>query len=402
MKSLKSLYKVGRGPSSSHTMGPAAAAARFKRENPDADRFRAVLMGSLAMTGRGHGTDRAVAAELAPAEAEILFDETALDLPHPNTMILEGYTGGVKTASSTVLSIGGGDVVFLGDEAGGREEGVYPLSTLKEIKEHCRRMGIPLSGYAYECEGTGLRDFLTGIWGLMKSEIEEGLSRSGVLPGGLGVKRKAAMLWNGGRLDMRNPEDFNRAVCAFAYAAGEQNASNGVVVTAPTCGSCGVVPAVLYALQKSKDCSDKEIADALASAGIIGNIIRTNASISGAECGCQAEIGSACSMAAAAVASLYGMGLDETESAAEIAMEHHLGLTCDPVGGLVQIPCIERNAVAAVDALTAASLAKYLTSTQKVSFDTVVETMYETGKDLGTNYRETSKGGLAKLYGPES
>ena len=249
-----------------------------------------------------------------------------------------------------------------------------------------------------EFEGPEIWDFLLQVWTQMCESIREGLTHRGTLPGGLNVERKAQFLYNQRHIDERPETRENRIVCAYAFAVSEQNAGGGTVVTAPTCGACGVVPAVLKYMQEEKNLPDRAVLRALAVAGLIGNLVKENASISGAECGCQAEIGSACSMAAAALAELHGMELDQIEYAAEVAMEHHLGLTCDPVRGLVQIPCIERNAVAAMRAINALSLANFLTYTRKISFDVVVNTMYETGRDLFSKYRETGEGGLAKYY----
>ena len=258
---------------------------------------------------------------------------------------------------------------------------------------------LRLSDYVALYEGEEIFLFLKSVWEQMKTTIREGLSAEGVLPGGLQVERKAKYLYSQRHMDETPETRENRLVCAYAYAASEQNAGGGTITTAPTCGASGVLPAVLYYMQGKKGFTDFEIAKALAAAGIVGNVVKQNASISGAEAGCQAEIGTACSMASAALAELHFMDRDQIEYAAENAMEHYLGLTCDPVCGLVQIPCIERNAVAAMRALNAVSLANFLTETRKISFDMVVETMYETGKDLGRGYRETAAGGLAKIYG---
>ena len=398
MKSIRGVYKVGRGPSSSHTIGPSRAASYLKQKYSEAEGFTVTLQGSLALTGKGHGTENAIVEEFKPYPCTVSYDLETEGLHHPNTMIVKAYDeNGIVTDTAVVESIGGGDVVIDGESIDTWDD-VYPHSTWSDISSYCEKEHIGLYDYVLRFEDENIEDFLRFIWDTMKDEITDGVHTDGILPGGLNVIRKAKRLWNSGNLDIGNPADFNRTVCAFAYAASEQNASNGIVVTAPTCGSCGVVPAVLFASQIAENYQDSDIVRALAVAGVIGNLIKTNASVSGAECGCQAEIGSACSMAAAAVAELEHLSLAQIESAAEIAMEHHLGLTCDPVAGLVQIPCIERNAVAATEALTAESLAKYLTSTQKISFDAVVKTMYETGLDLSHMYKETSMGGLAKLY----
>lgn len=395
MQSLRELFRIGKGPSSSHTIGPEHAAKLFLKENPTADSFKVVLYGSLAKTGEGHGTQKILRDVLG--KVELVADLETTDILHPNTMDFFAYRNGRQIANLRIYSVGGGAIEVEGRE-GIVSNTVYPLSTLSAIKAHLEKEGKRLPDYAYACEGEGLREYLAEVWAAMKNAVQEGLNAKGELPGGLGVERRAHVLYF---KDIPNEgadilED--RLVCAYAFAVSEQNASGGTIVTAPTCGACGVLPAVLYYLQGQKGYSDERIIDALAAAGIIGNLIKTNASISGAECGCQAEIGSACSMAAAAIAELYGMSLEQQEYAAEVAMEHHLGLTCDPIAGLVQIPCIERNAVAAMRALNAAEIAKFLFGSRKISFDLVVETMYETGKDMHGRYRETSEGGLAKLY----
>ena len=275
---------------------------------------------------------------------------------------------------------------------------VYGENTFQEIAAYCRSRNMRLSGYVFEKEGEGIREYLSSVWQAMQDAVQAGLRREGVLPGGLGVERKARKLYTQGRMDESRETKENRLVCAYAFAVSEENASCGTIVTAPTCGACGVVPAVLKYMQEIKGYSDSRIVEALAAGGIIGNLVKQNASISGAECGCQAEIGTACSMASAALGVLRKMDLGQMEYAAEVALEHHLGLTCDPVCGLVQIPCIERSAVAAMRAVNAVNLAGFLAETGKISFDTVVRTMYETGRDMHRNYRETSKGGLAKMY----
>ena len=398
MKSIRDLYKVGKGPSSSHTMGPERAARIFKQENPDAERYEVTLYGSLALTGVGHGTDRVLSEVLAPTPTEIIFSQKDPgDLRHPNTLDFAAYKGEEKFASMRVESIGGGDIVIEGRESSEPDD-VYPENSFAEIAQYCRWRYISLREYVELNEGAEIWDFLQTIWHTMRAEVEEGLEATGILPGGLNVQRKARYLYERQHAQEIPQVRELQLVCAYAFAAAEQNAANGTIVTAPTCGSCGVLPAVLMYLQGKYHYTDLRMAHALGVAGIIGNLIRRNASISGAECGCQAEIGSACSMAAAALAELHGMELDQIEYAAEVAMEHHLGLTCDPVRGLVQIPCIERNAVAAMRAINALSLANFLTYTRKISFDVVVNTMYETGRDLFSKYRETGEGGLAKYY----
>ena len=399
MKSIKDVYKIGKGPSSSHTMGPARAMEIFVSENSDADAYRVVLFGSLADTGKGHGTDHAIEMAAGDKPCEIIFNTTDRDLPHENTMDIYAIRSGkIDEKPMRVMSVGGGDIEILGRDLGASAPDVYPESTFAEISTYCKEQGIRLSEYVVMREGKGIYNFLYEVWGVMQNAVHEGLTTSGILPGGLGVERKAQQLYNKRHIDEREVTRENRIVCAYAYAISEQNADNGTIVTAPTCGACAVLPSVLLYMQKKHNFSDKNILDALAVAGLIGTIVKTNASVSGAECGCQAEIGTACSMASAALGELFEMGLDQIEYAAEIAFEHHLGLTCDPICGLVQIPCIERNAVAAMRAINAVNLANFLSGSRKISLDMVIETMYETGKDLSHLYRETSAGGLAKLY----
>lgn len=399
MKSIRHIYKTGKGPSSSHTMGPERAARIFLSEHAEANRFTARLYGSLARTGKGHGTDRVILETLAPIPTQIewVMDDE-LDLPHPNTMDLIAYKNDAITGTMRVYSVGGGDIRIEGRQTPVDDPDLYPEKNFSEIAEYCKHRNIRLSQYVEEKEGPIIWDFLFDVWHTMGQAIQEGLTHSGTLPGGLNVERKAQYLFNQRHIDERPETRENRLVCAYAFAVSEQNADLGTIVTAPTCGACSTLPAVLKYMQDEKHYSDRDILRALAVAGLIGNIVKTNASISGAECGCQAEIGTACSMASAALAELFEMGIDQIEYAAEVALEHHLGLTCDPIGGLVQIPCIERNAVAAMRAINAVRIANFLTATRKISFDMVVETMYQTGRDLNHIYRETSQGGLAKLY----
>ena len=396
MKSIASIYKIGNGPSSSHTVGPYRAAQRFGARYPEADAYRVTLYGSLALTGEGHGTGKAIRSGLPGAE--IIFDREATDLPHPNTMLFSARKQGVEIGRARIFSVGGGAIRVEGEPAD-EERDVYPQKHFSEILRLCRNEDMPLVQFIYRSEDASLRDSLATVWTAMQDAVRRGLRAEGILPGGLGVARKAKLLYEKRCYNESADVAMNRVIAAYAYAVSEENADEHVVVTAPTCGSCGVLPAVLYYMQVDRGFPESEILDALAVAGLIGNVIRTNASISGAECGCQAEIGSACSMTAAALASLYGLNIDQIEYAAEIAMEHNLGLTCDPVKGLVQIPCIERNAVAAMRAISSVNLPRLLYATRKISFDEVVDTMYRTGKDMNEKYRETSHGGLASIYG---
>ena len=397
MKSLRHLYKIGNGPSSSHTMGPEYASHYFLSLAPDAESYKVILYGSLALTGKGHLTDVSIKEVFGDRTVEIVFNTEEKDLPHENTMDFIAYKNAEVVAQRRVMSIGGGDIRVEGEKSIEPPE-IYSETCFKEIEDYCLSRNIRLCDYVYEREDDNIKEYLAEVWQVMKAEIQAGLTTSGILPGGLNVERVAQLLYGRRHIDESPETRQNRIVCAYAFAAAEQNASCGRIVTAPTCGACAVLPAVLKYMQDTKGFTDDKITDALAVGGLIGNIVKQNASISGAECGCQAEVGTACSMAAAALCELFEMGIDQIEYAAEMSMEHMLGLTCDPICGLVQIPCIERNAVAAMRALNALSLANFLTGTRKISFDMVVKTMYETGKDLHASYRETSEGGLAKHF----
>ena len=395
MKSIQSVYKIGHGPSSSHTVGPYRAAQLFGARYPDADSYRVTLYGSLAFTGEGHGTKKAI--DSALPGALILSCHSAADLPHPNTMLFQALREGKVYASHRIFSIGGGSIRVEG-ESSDEEREVYPQKNFAEILDACREREITLSQFIYALEGESLKAYLGEVWEAMKASVRRGLAATGILPGSLELERKAKLLYEKRCYNESADVTMNRIIAAYAYAVSEENADEHIVVTAPTCGSCGVLPAVLYHMQFDRGFPENEILDALAVAGLIGNVIRTNASISGAECGCQAEIGSACSMTAGGLAALYGLNLGQIEYAAENAMEHNLGLTCDPVCGLVQIPCIERNAVAAMRAIDSVNLSRFLYATRKISFDEVIATMYQTGKDMNDKYRETSHGGLAAIY----
>lgn len=396
MESLNQLYRIGRGPSSSHTMGPEKACILFKEKNPDADSFKAILYGSLAKTGKGHCTDTVIASALSPAPCEVVFDYLKTDIEHPNTMELYAYKDGEQTDFIRVFSVGGGRIEFEGSSSA-KEPIVYNLSTFKDIKDYCKEKKYRLWQYVDEVEGEYIWDYLSNVWKTMKDAIETGIEDEGILPGGLDVQKKAKYLYNMEHIGESAETRENREVCSYAFAVSEQNASGGRIVTAPTCGASGVLPAVLYYMQLKHGFTDRQILQALATGGLIGNLIKTNASISGAECGCQAEVGTACAMASAALGELFGLKRGKIEYAAEIAIEHHLGLTCDPICGLVQIPCIERNAVAAMRAINAVNLASFLSETRKISLDNVIETMRKTGLDIAAEYRETSEGGLATL-----
>ena len=398
METIKKIYKIGYGPSSSHTMGPNRAAEMFAGRTKQAARYRVTLYGSLAATGRGHHTDMAVTRGLAPKETEIVWRPDIVKPFHPNGMLFEALDaeGGVVD-SWLVYSIGGG---YLATEEGEVPLGitpegeVYPHNTMKEIMDYIDREGLSFWEYVEQCEDGSLWFYLEEMWQQMQHTIEEGLQDDRVIAGGLHLRSKAHQYYI--RASAFKPSLQSRAlVIAYALATSEQNACGARIVTAPTCGSSGVLPAVLYHLKKNHDFSDREILRAMATAGLFANVIKTNATISGAEAGCQAEVGSACVMAAVASNQLFGGSPKQIEYAAEMAMEHNLGLTCDPLCGLVQIPCIERNAMAALRALDINIYAMMSDGRHIISFDKVVRTMKLTGKDLPSLYKETSLGGLA-------
>lgn len=397
MKSLKELFRIGYGPSSSHTMGPRVAAERYLQKNPGAQRFRVTLYGSLAATGKGHLTDQAVYQVLGEKNTEIVWCPEIVLPFHPNGMKFEVAISDNQYVNPWVVySVGGGALA----EEGVAEDDtpdVYELDHLLDIMDWCDKRGQSYWEYVNHCEGPEIWDYLAEVWQVMKESVERGLEHEGVLPGGLNLRRKAPHYYikamgYGSNLQTRG------LVFAYALAVTEENASGGRIVTAPTCGSCGVVPAVLYHIAKSRRFSDKRVLHALATAGLVGNIAKTRASISGAEAGCQAEVGVACAMAAAAANYIFGGSLAATEYAAEMGLEHHFGMTCDPICALVQIPCIERNAHAAARALDANLYATYAEGEHRISFDKAVNVMKKTGHDLPSLYRETSEGGLAKEY----
>lgn len=395
MKSIKSVYKIGNGPSSSHTVGPYNAACIFKERYKEADEYKVVLCGSLAYTGVGHGTGKAILTAIP--EADVQYDMEAKDLPHPNTMMFKALKNGKVIGEATILSVGGGSIRIVGEEHEEDKE-LYMEKDFREFRKSCERGGITIEQYIYSREADDFKDYLREIWATMEDAIKRGLNAEGVLPGGLELERKAKKLYTMRCHNESADITFERKLAAYAYAVSEENADQHIVVTAPTCGSCGIIPAVFYYMRHDKGFTEDEIIDGLAVAGLIGNIIRTNASVSGAECGCQAEIGSACSMAAAGLAAMYGLSIDEIEYAAEVVMEHHLGLTCDPVSGLVQIPCIERNAVGTMRVINAVNISRFLSVTRKISLDEVIATMYQTGIDMNEKYRETAHGGLAAIH----
>ena len=395
MKSIKTVFKIGQGPSSSHTVGPFNAAKYFKKRNPNTDQIKVVLYGSLALTGGGHGTISAIKKVIPNAEIEL--NKNTNDIPHPNTMDFIAYKDGKEINKVRILSVGGGLIEIEGVDNPFEKE-TYVQNNFTEILDYCKKNNLTLPQFVYKFEDEKIKKYLLKMWKAMEACVEKGLKTEGILPGGLKLTRKAKLLYNTTSQDDNEDIIMDRMLSAFSYAACEENASEGIVVTAPTCGSCGVIPSCMYYFKHCKGYSDEQIIDALAVCGLVGNVIITNASVSGAECGCQAEVGSACSMAAAGVAQLFGLNLDQIEYAAEVAMEHNLGLTCDPVMGLVQIPCIERNAVAAMRTINSVNLSRFLYQTRRISFDDIVETMYRTGLDMDKKYKETANGGLAEIY----
>lgn len=393
MESIKEIFKIGKGPSSSHTMGPRKAAMEFLEKNPGAARFEVTLYGSLAATGKGHLTDEAILEVFGTDRCKIHWRGNIFLPQHPNGLLFEAFSAdNTLLDRRTTFSIGGGDISDSGKRL--NKKTIYPHKKMAEILKWCKENGTNFWEYVQMYEESDLYDYLAEVWRVMKEAVERGLDNEGVLPGGLGLTRKASSF----NIKAKGHQgSMQRRALTFAYAlaVAEENASGGTIVTAPTCGSCGVVPAVFYLNQKCYDFSDKRILRALATAGLIGNIIKTNASISGAEVGCQGEIGSACCMAAGASTQLFGGTPMQVEYAAAMGMEHFLGLTCDPVCGLVQIPCIERNAFAATRAVDANVYSLMTDGNHRVSFDTVIEVMKLTGKDLPSLYKETAEGGLA-------
>lgn len=398
MESIRQIFRIGHGPSSSHTMGPMRAAQMFLDKNPEAVRFEVTLYGSLAATGKGHMTDKAILDVLSQKAPTNIIWKPKVFLPfHPNGILFEAWDAdGKKLDSWTIYSIGGGT---LANETYNEQTAtqVYDMNHIRDIQAWCEQTGYSYWEYVEQCEGKEIWDYLAEVWEVMQDAVRRGLEAEGILPGGLGIRRKASDYMIRAR-GYGSSIKSRGLVYAYALAVSEENACGGKIVTAPTCGSCGVIPAVLYHLKETREFRDSRILRALATAGLFGNVVRTNASISGAEAGCQAEVGVACSMAAAAASQLFGGTAAQIEYAAEMGLEHHLGLTCDPVCGLVQIPCIERNAFAAARALDANTFSNFSDGRHRVSFDQVVEVMKQTGNDLPSLYKETSEGGLAKGY----
>jgi len=392
MNSIREIYRIGYGPSSSHTMGPRKAADQFKQKNKGMAFCRVNLYGSLAATGKGHLTDIAIIEALQPIKTEVLwFAEKELPY-HPIGMLFEAFDDQNKLIDSwEVYSVGGGALYETGQA---ESQKVYTFDSMHDILNHLHKTGQTFWEYVEECEGKEIWDYLAEVWKSMQNAVERGLDNEGLLPGCLHLTRKASQYYTRSQ-GFSGTLKKKTMLFSYALAVSEENAGGGQVVTAPTCGSCGVLPAVLYHIHKDYEMNDTRILRALATAGVVGNLVKKNASISGAEVGCQGEIGTACAMAAAAATKLFGGTPMQIEYAAEMGIEHHLGLTCDPICGLVQIPCIERNAFAAARALDASAFAILSDGQHHISFDKIIATMKQTGHDLPSIYRETSIGGLA-------
>ncbi|MCR5185007.1 MAG: L-serine ammonia-lyase, iron-sulfur-dependent, subunit alpha [Bacilli bacterium] len=395
MRSIKEIFVIGHGPSSSHTMGPAFACDYILNKYSDIDSIKVTLFGSLAKTGKGHLTDYIIQIKLKDLLKEIIFDANK-NCQHPNTLLFEVKTKDGKEHQETILSVGGGTIV-VDDKVIGETEDVYPLSKLTDIVNYCKQENISLVDYVKKYEKSDIIAYLSKAYDAMELARSNGIEAKGELPGNLHVQRKARQMYLNMRENRKNRSDILMNVAISSFAVAEENAAGGIIVLAPTCGSAGVIPGVITYL-KMFNYSRKDIINGLCVAGLIGIIAKTNASVSGAECGCQAEIGVACAMSAALIASTLGYDIDKIAQSAEIAMEHSLGLTCDPVDGYVQIPCIERCAIFALKAINAATLAKIIpTQDTKVSFDQSIQTMYQTGLDLQEGYKETAGKGLAKV-----
>lgn len=393
MESIMEIYRVGQGPSSSHTMGPAKASRMFLERFPEADHYRVTLYGSLAATGKGHLTDEAVLKVFYGRSAELAWEPSVFLPRHPNALKFEAFDAGGKVAGEwTAYSVGGGSVVD--DQTVSGTLQVYPHSTMDAILAYCHENGLRLWEYVERYEGAAIWEFLEEIWKVMQQSIRRGLESEGTLPGVLKLPRKAGEIKAKAR-NYSGPFKRRAQIFAYALAVSEENASGGIIVTAPTCGASGVLPAVLYYHKRVYKVTEEQILKGLAVAGLIGTLVKTNASISGAEVGCQGEVGTACAMASAAASQMMGGTINQIEYSAEMGLEHHLGLTCDPVAGLVQIPCIERNAFGAQRALAHNTYALMSDGRHRISFDEVVQTMYETGINIQSPYRETSLGGLA-------
>ncbi len=396
METIREIYRIGQGPSSSHTMGPRKAAEQFLSKHPNAHKYKVTLFGSLAATGKGHLTGEAIEQAFSDKEMQLVWRPDRFLPKHPNALTFEAIDTNNNTIESwTAYSVGGGSIID--DNAELETESIYGMTTLDDILGYCNTNNMHLWEYVEECEGDDIWEYLALVWKTMVAAIKRGMERDDILPGELHLRRKASSFQTRSN-NFTGPNKHRTLLYAYALAVNEENAGGGIIVTAPTCGASGTLPAVLYNQKQLYKLRDVQILRALATAGLIGNLVKWNASISGAEAGCQAEVGTGCAMAAAAATQLLGGTNYQIEYAAEMGLEHHLGLTCDPLYGLVQVPCIERNAFAASRALSHASYALLSDGRHIISFDKVVRTMKETGLDLPDLYKETSLGGLA-IYG---
>jgi len=396
METIREIFRIGRGPSSSHTMGPVRAAKQYRKKHDEAKKFKVTLYGSLALTGKGHLTDVAIIEELRPAEVEIVWLKSEYKDFHPNALEFEVADKGADADKWLVYSVGGGKIV---DEHNKESEPkmIYTQQSMQDVLNYYKETGKTFWELVYETEGNAVRLHLKQVWEVMQAAIQRGLNQEGLIPGGLKLQRKSASYYSKS-VTLSGFAKTSSQIFAYALAVSEENAGGGIVVTAPTCGSCGILPAVLKISQEHYKADEAKMLRALATAGLVGNIVKHNASISGAEVGCQGEVGTACAMAAAAATQLAGGSPAQIEYAAEMGLEHHLGLTCDPINGLVQIPCIERNVHAAMRAFDSARYSLLSDGKHFIGFDVVTKVMKQTGKDMASPYRETALGGLAK-YG---
>ena len=398
MESIREIFRIGKGPSSSHTMGPNRAARIYRSRHPEAASFRVTLYGSLALTGKGHLTDVAVMKELEPAQTEIVWKKKETRPFHPNALLFEVTDPDSDPDPWLVYSVGGGKIVD-DDHREVTPAFVYKQKNMQDVLRYYKDTGRTFWELVFETEGEEIKDYLQQVWQVMQQAIANGLSHEGIIPGGLKLQRKAPSYY-AKSLMLTGYARTSARIFSYALAVAEENASGGEVVTAPTCGSAGILPAVLKNAQEHYEVDDDRVVRALATAGLVGNIVKHNASISGAEVGCQGEVGTACAMAAAAATKLAGGSPSQIEYAAEMGLEHHLGLTCGPIDGLVQIPCIERNVHAAMRAFDSARYAILSDGKHFIGFDVVTKVMKQTGKDMPSLYRETAKGGLA-VFGDE-
>ena len=396
LRSIKEIYITGHGPSSSHTMGPYFACQYILKKYKDIKFIEVTLYESLALTGKGHLTDFIIDKALKDIEHTIIFD-TKTRTKHPNTMTFKVFDNSGAKHIENVISIGGGSIITADNINATNDNLIYPHTHMKEIVKYCQDNDLSLYEYVTKYEDKDIYEYCENVLKVMDEAFARGLAAEGVLPGKLKVKRKAKAMYDAMEETALAENDVAMNVAIASFAVAEENAAGGIIVTAPTCGSAGVIPGCIKYL-RMKGVSDENIIRGLAVAGLFGIVCKINASVSGAECGCQAEIGVACSMGAAMIAFCFGKDIVDIVQSAEIALEHSLGLTCDPVDGYVQIPCIERCAIYAVKAINAVKLAIVIPNDDiHVSYDDSIRTMYKTGLDMNEKYKETSLGGLAEI-----